>query len=324
MINGSFWIGAAVGALVAVALLNPALFSPEFGWRLAFLTGALIGVVVFAMRMWIPESPRWLAIHGREAEGEAVVAGVERRFVEGGVELFPVPQSAAIRLRSRTHTPLGEVFDTLFNRLRLRTFVGFTLMAAQAFFYNAIFFTYALVLTRFYGVSASDVGWYILPFAAGNFLGPVVLGPLFDTRGRRLMISLTYAVSGVLLIVIGALFERGLLSAFTQTAGWMIVFFVASPAASAAYLTVSETFPIEIRALTIAVFYALGTGLGGVAAPFVFGRLVESGSRESVFGGYVFAAALMFAASFVAVRYAVPAERKPLEQVATPLSALGQ
>ena len=137
------------------------------------------------MRMWIPESPRWLAIHGREAEGEAVVAGIEKRFLDAGVQLFPVPESAAIRLRSRTHTPLADVFDALFNRFRLRTFVGFTLMAAQAFFYNAIFFTYALVLTKFYGVSASDVGWYILPFAAGNFLGPVVLGPLFDTRGRR-------------------------------------------------------------------------------------------------------------------------------------------
>jgi len=322
MINGSFWIGAALGALVAVALLDPALFDPEFGWRLAFLTGALLGVVVFAMRMWVPESPRWLAIHGREAEGEAVVAGIEKRFLDAGVRLSPVPESAAIRLRSRTHTPLRQVFDTLVNRCRLRTFVGFTLMAAQAFFYNAIFFTYALVLTRFYGVGASDVGWYILPFAAGNFLGPVVLGPLFDTRGRRLMISLTYALSGVLLIIVGALFERDLLSAVAQTVGWMIVFFVASPAASAAYLTVSETFPIEIRALTIAVFYALGTGLGGVAAPYVFGRLVESGSRQSVFGGYVFAALLMFAASFVAARFAVPAERKPLEQVARPLSAL--
>jgi MFS family permease len=322
MINGSFWIGAALGALVAVALLNPALFSPEFGWRLAFLTGAVLGVVVFAMRMWIPESPRWLAIHGREAEGEAVVAGIEQRFRDAGVQLSPVPESAAIRLRSRTHTPLSEVFDTLLNRFRLRTFVGFTLMAAQAFFYNAIFFTYALVLTRFYGVNAGDVGWYILPFAAGNFLGPVTLGKLFDTLGRRLMISLTYALSGVLLIAVGALFERGVLSAAAQTVGWMIVFFVASPAASAAYLTVSETFPLEIRALTIAVFYALGTGLGGVAAPYVFGRLVESGSRQSVFGGYALAGALMFAASFVAIRFAVPAERKPLEQVATPLSAL--
>jgi MFS family permease len=322
VINGSFWVGAALGALVAVALLNPALIYPEFGWRLAFLTGAALGVVVFLMRMWIPESPRWLAIHGREAEGEAVVAGIERRFRAEGARLKPVAASAAIRLRSRDHTPLAEVFDTLFRRHRMRTFVGLTLMTAQAFFYNAIFFTYALVLTKFYAVSAGDVGWYILPFALGNFLGPVVLGRLFDTHGRRLMISVTYALSGVLLIAVGAAFERDLLSAAAQTVGWMIVFFVASPAASAAYLTVSETFPLEIRALTIAIFYAIGTGLGGVAAPLVFGKLIESGSRQSIFGGYVFAAVLMFAAAFVAARYAVAAERKPLEQVATPLSAV--
>ena len=320
MINGSFWVGAALGALVAAAL--PAVVNLELGWRLAFLTGALLGVVVFAMRMWIPESSRWLAIHGREAEGEAVVAGIEQRFVDAGVQLFPVPESAAIRLRPRTHTPLAEVFDTLINRFRLRAFVGLTLMAAQAFFYNAIFFTYALVLTKFYDVSAGDVGWYIVPFAAGNFLGPVMLGRLFDTRDRRVMIAATYAISGLTLIAVGALFERDLLTAVTQTIGWMIVFFVASPAASAAYLTVSETFPIEIRALTIAIFYALGTGLGGVAAPYVFGKLIESGSRQSVFAGYVFAAALMFAASAVAARFAVPAERKPLEQVAAPLSAV--
>jgi MFS family permease len=306
MINGSFWVGAALGALVAVALLNPSLVDPELGWRLAFLTGAAIGLVVFAMRMWIPESPRWLAIHGREAEGEAAVAAIEKRFIDAGVDLAPVPESAAIRLRSRTHTPLREVFDTLFNHYRLRTFVGLTLMAAQAFFYNAIFFTYALVLTKFYGVEAGDVGWYILPFAAGNFFGPVVLGRLFDTHGRRLMISLTYAVSGLLLVVVGAMFERDLLTAATQT-----------------NLTVSETFPLEIRALTIAVFYAIGTGLGGVAAPYVFGKLIQSGSRQSVFSGYVFAAILMFAAAFVAARYAIRAERRPLEQVATPLSAAG-
>ena len=322
-INGSFWVGAALGALVAVALLNPALFYPELGWRLAFLTGAALGVVVFLMRMWIPESPRWLAIHGREAEGERVVAGIERRFLDQGARLEPVATTAAIKLNSRDHTPLADVFDTLFRRYPMRTFVGLTLMAAQAFFYNAIFFTYALVLTKFYGVSSSDVGWYILPFAAGNFLGPLLLGRLFDTLGRRFMISLTYALSGVLLVVVGLAFERDLLSAAGQTVGWMIVFFIASPAASAAYLTVSETFPIEIRALTIAIFYAIGTGLGGVAAPIVFGKLIESGSRQSVLGGYLFAAVLMLAAAVVAARYAVPAERKPLEQVATPLSAVG-
>jgi MFS family permease len=321
MINGSFWVGAALGALVAVGLLNPAWINPELGWRLAFLTGAVIGAVVFLMRMWIPESPRWLAIHGREAEGEAVVAGIEQRFIDAGQHLDPLPESAAIRLRSRTHTPIGEALNALFVSNRIRTFVGLVLMAAQAFFYNAIFFTYALVLTRFFSVPSGDVGWYILPFAAGNFLGPVVLGRLFDTIGRRQMISATYAISGLLLVSCGALFERDLLTAETQTLAWMVVFFFASAAASAAYLTVSETFPIEIRALTIAIFYAVGTGLGGVAAPFVFGKLIESGSRQSIFGGYVFAAILMFAAAIVAARYAVAAERKPLEQVATPLSA---
>ena len=243
--------------------------------------------------------------------------------MNNGAELKPVPPDKAIRLRSRDHTPLAEVFDTLIRRHRVQTFVGLTLMAAQAFFYNAIFFTYALVLTKFYSVSTGAVGWYILPFALGNFLGPVVLGRLFDTYGRRLMITVTYALSGLLLLAVGAAFERDLLSAAAQTVGWMIVFFVASPAASSAYLTVSETFPLEVRALTIATFYAIGTGLGGVAAPVVFGKLIESGSRQSIFGGYVFAALLMFAAAIVAARYAVNAERKSLEQVATPLSAVG-
>ncbi len=210
-----------------------------------------------------------------------MVAGIEQRFIDAGQRLDAVPETAAIRLRSRTHTPIGEALNALFVRNRLRTFVGLTLMAAQAFFYNAIFFTYALVLTKFYSVSAGDVGWYIPAFAAGNFLGPVVLGRLFDTLGRRLMISTTYAISGLLLVGCGLLFERDLLTAETQTLAWMIVFFFASAAASAAYLTVSETFPIEIRALTIAIFYAVGTALGGVAAPFVFGKLIESGSRQS-------------------------------------------
>ena len=182
----------------------------------------------------------------------------------------------------------------------MQTFVGLTLMAAQAFFYNAIFFTYALVLTKFYAVSSGAVGWYILPFALSNFLGPVVLGRLFDTYGRRLMITLTYGLSGVLMIAVAVAFKQDLLSATGQTIGWMIVFFIASPAASSAYLTVSETFPIEIRALAIAIFYAIGTGVGGVAAPFVFGRLIESGSRASIFAGYVFAACLMLAAAIVA------------------------
>src|SRR5262249_6644792 len=205
----------------------------------------------------------------------------------------------------------------MFTRYRQRTLVGLALMASQAFFYNAIFFTYALVLTKFFGVSAEDVGWYILPFAVGNFMGPVVLGRLFDTLGRRFMIASTYALSGVLLLGCGALFAAGALSATGQTLAWMVIFFFASPAASAAYLTVSENFPLEIRALAIAVFYAIGTGLGGVAAPILFGALIESGSRSRVFAGYALGAFLMIGAAIIAALFAVRAERKPLEEVAT-------
>ena len=320
-INGSFWVGAALGSLVAVGLLNPTLFNPELGWRFAFLFGAALGVVVFLMRRWIPESPRWLVIHGRPEEGERVVEGIEARFRADGASLSPVPASAAIRLRARAHSPIVDVFQAMFGAYRSRTLVGLALMTAQAFLYNAIFFTYALVLTRFYSVASDRIGWYILPFAASNFLGPLLLGRFFDTHGRRMMIGLTYALSGALLLIFGELFQRDALTASTQTLGWMAVFFVASPAASAAYLTVSETFPIEVRALAIAVFYAIGTGIGGVAAPYVFGWLIESGSRDSVFLGYVFAAALMLAAALVAALFAVQAERRPLEDVARPLSA---
>ena len=194
-------------------------------------------------------------------------------------------------------------------------------MASQAFFYNAIFFTYALVLTDFYGIRADRVGWYILPFAAGNFLGPVLLGRLFDTIGRRPMIAATYALSGLLLAGAGYLFAAGVLSATGQTAAWMVIFFFASAAASSAYLTVSETFPLEVRALAIAFFYAFGTGIGGVAGPWLFGALIDTGSRWSVFAGYLFGAALMLVAALVAARFGVAAERKPLESVSRPLAA---
>jgi MFS family permease len=194
------------------------------------------------------------------------------------------------------------------------------LMVAQAFFYNAIFFTFALVLTDFYGIRSDQVGWYILPFAAGNFLGPLLLGRLFDTLGRRAMITLTYGVSGILLAISGYLFSIGALSAQGQTISWMIIFFFASPAASAAYLTVSETFPLEVRALAIALFYAVGTGIGGVAGPALFGVLIDTGARGSVFAGYLFGSGLMIVAALVAWRYAVAAERQPLESVARPLA----
>jgi MFS family permease len=225
-----------------------------------------------------------------------------------------------MRIRMRDHTPLREVAHTLFSTYRERSLVGLALMVAQAFFYNAIFFTFALVLSQFYGIPADQIGWYILPFAAGNFLGPLLLGRLFDTLGRRTMITFTYAVSGILLALSGYLFAHGLLSAQSQTIAWMIIFFFASPAASAAYLTVSETFPLEVRALAIALFYAIGTGIGGVAGPTLFGALIDTGSRGSVFAGYLFGSVLMIAAAIIAWRYCIAAERKPLESVARPLA----
>jgi MFS family permease len=271
------------------------------------------------MRMWIPESPRWLMIHGRPDRAEAIVADIERSVLGDAPDrrqhTFP-----KIRLKMRDHTPLREVAHTLFTVYRKRSLVGLALMIAQAFFYNAIFFTFALVLTDFFGIAANQVGWYILPFAAGNFLGPLLLGRLFDTLGRRTMIAFTYGVSGVLLALSGYLFAIGVLSAQTQTIAWMVIFFFASPAASAAYLTVSETFPLEVRALAIALFYAVGTGIGGVAGPALFGALIDTGSRNSVFAGYLLGAGLMVAAAVIAWRYCIAAERQPLESVARPLA----
>ncbi|TPV99522.1 MAG: hypothetical protein USCAAHI_01044 [Beijerinckiaceae bacterium] len=225
-----------------------------------------------------------------------------------------------MRLRPRAYTPLGQVFKTLFITFRTRTFLGLTLMGAQAFFYNAIFFTYALVLTNFYQVPSYQVGWYILPFALGNVLGPLVLGPLFDSIGRRPMIAFTYAASGFLLAGSGWLFAHHLIDAGEQTIIWTVVFFFASSAAGAAYLTASEIFPVEIRALAIAFFYAAGTAVGGAGAPFLFGALIPTGSRASVFGGYLFGSGLMVMAAIVELIWGVAAERKPLEAVARPLS----
>ena len=321
VINGSFWIGAALGATSAIVLLDPQLLAPDLGWRLAYLTGACLGLIVFVMRMWIPESPRWLMVHGRPDEAHAIVGEIERSVIGHAQD----PRRYAwpkIKLRMRDHTPLGEVMRTVFVAYRQRALVGLTLMTAQAFFYNAIFFTFALVLTDFYGIPADHIGWYILPFAAGNFAGPLLLGRLFDTLGRRAMITLTYGTSGALLALSGYLFSIGALSAQGQTIAWMVIFFFASPAASAAYLTVSETFPLEVRALAIALFYAVGTGIGGVAGPALFGALIDTGSRGSVFAGYLLGSGLMLAAAVVAWRYAVAAERRPLELVARPLAVV--
>jgi len=316
VINGSFWVGAAAGALGSLVLLNPTMINPEIGWRIAFLIGATLALVIFFMRLWLPESPRWLITHGRVQEAQRVIEGIEHRF-----EKLPTAHNLPrVHLRPRKNTPLLEVTQVLFKLYRQRTFVGLALMAAQAFFYNAIFFTYALILTDFYGVRPDHVGYYLVPFAVGNFLGPVLIGRLFDTLGRRPMIVFTYIASGLLLAGTGFLFARDLITAQTQTLCWMMIFFFASAAASSAYLTVSETFPLEIRALAIALFYAVGTGIGGIVGPWLFGVLIDTGSRISVFGGYLLGSLLMVLGGAVAWRWGVAAERKPLETVARPLT----
>lgn len=315
-INGTFWVGAAMGAAGSIILLDAAAFGADWGWRICFLIGAVLALPILAMRFWIPESPRWLITHGHIAEAEAVVGSIER---QGRID--PAAVQTRLRIRRRGHVKLREVVHVLLRLHRRRALVGMTLMASQAFFYNAIFFTYALVLTDFYDVPAPDVGWYILPFALGNVLGPLLLGRLFDTVGRRPMIAGTFIISGGLLAISGWLFRDGLLTSQSQTVAWTVIFFFASAAASSAYLTVSETFPLEIRALAIAAFYAIGTGIGGVAAPFFFGALIETGSRASVFVGYLFGAALMIFAGVVQAIWGVAAERRALEDVARPLSA---
>jgi len=320
MINGSYWIGAALGSGATIILLDPNRFPIALGWRFAFAIGATLGLIVIFFRRWIPESPRWLMIHGRNAEAEEIVDQVERRFVSDP-ETLPAHDSPPTRIQTRTHTPWREIWNAVVHKHRRRSFLGFVLMLTQAFFYNAIFFTYALVLMRFYGVPEQSVGGYLLPFAIGNVLGPIVLGHFFDTIGRKQMIAATYGVSGILLALTAWLFHAGLLTAETQTLAWTIIFFVASAAASSAYLTVSEIFPLEIRAFAIAIFYAVGTLTGGVGAPILFGWIIGTGSSNALFIGYLVAAVLMIFGAIVELWIGVAAERRPLEDVAAPLSS---
>jgi MFS family permease len=325
IINGSYWIGAALGAAGTLVLLDPLHVPIWLGWRCAFGIGATLGLVVIFFRRWIPESPRWLMIHGRNPEAEQIVTEVERTI--GRVEVSAVIDrhysGQATRIRTRTHTPWHEIWQAIVHEHRRRSFLGFVLMSTQAFFYNAIFFTYALVLMRFYGVPEQSVGGYLLPFALGNVLGPLLLGHLFDTIGRKQMITVTYALAGILLALTGWLFHAGMLTAQTQTLAWTIIFFIASAAASSAYLTVSEIFPLEIRAMAIAVFYAVGTLVGGVGAPVLFGWIIGTGSITALFIGYLLAAALMIFGAIVEAWIGVSAERRSLEHVAAPLSSKG-
>src|SRR4051794_14024791 len=319
-INGSYWVGTMIGAALSLVLLDPSLFATDVGWRIAFGLSAVLGIAILLVRRNVPESPRWLFLHGHEQEAERVTADIERQVVEStGQELIEPRRS--IRIRQRTDIGIATIAKVVFTLYPKRTVVGLALFTGQAFLYNAIFFTYALVLTDFYGVSSSSVGLYLLPFAVGNFLGPLTLGRFFDTWGRKPMISLTYVLSGVLLVITGWLFQQDVLSATTQTVAWCIIFFFASAGASAAYLTVSEIFPMETRAMAIAFFYAFGTAVGGIGGPLLFGYLIAGGDLTNVFIGYLVGAVLMILAGLVQATMGVEAAQRDLEDIAKPLSA---
>ncbi len=316
-INGSYWLGAGLGAAATLVLLDPALFAVDVGWRLGFAVGAVLGTVILLLRGMVPESPRWLVVHGRGAAAAAAVAEIERRAGTGHLP----PPGETLTVHPRRAFGFGLIVRAMFGRYRRRAFLAFVLMVSQAFLYNALFFTYALVLTHFYGVAEAQAGLYLLPLAASNFLGPLLLGRWFDTRGRRVMIAGSYLVSAVLLAAAGLLFAADALDAATQTLAWAAIFFFASAAASAAYLTASEIFPLEMRALALAFFYAIGTAAGGIAAPVLFGSLIGIGSRWYICEGYLAAAALMLFAAIVEAVFGVDAENRSLEAVAAPLSS---
>ena len=323
IIGGSFWIGTILGSLASLLLLDKSLFALNVGWRIAFGLAAVMGFGILLMRRNVPESPRWLFLHGHDAEAERVTADIERQVVAAtGQELLPPRRT--IRVKQRGPMGIGEIAGVVFKLYPKRTFVGLSLFTGQAFLYNAIFFTYALVLTQIYHVNAASVGLYLLPFAVGNFCGPLFLGRYFDSLGRKPMIAGTYIVSGVLLIITGILFNNGTLNATTQTIAWCIIFFFASAGASAAYLTVSEIFPMETRAMAIAFFYATGTIVGGFGGPLLFGALIQSGEPGQIFIGYLVGAAVMIVGGIIQALMGVEAARRDLEDIAPPLSATGE
>jgi MFS family permease len=322
VINSTWWIGTAFGAVTTGILLNTAILPIDLGWRLSFALGAVLGLAVLIVRRYVPESPRWLMMHGRFDEADKVVGDIEETIKrEDKIENLPEPEGA-ITIRPTGTVTYGQIAKTMFRQYPKRSILGFSLMIGQAFLYNAITFTYVLLLTTFFHIPSNVAALYQIPFAVGNVIGPLTIGRLFDTIGRRKMISFTYITSGVLLTITGWLFAQGVLNVVTITICWSIVFFFASAGASSAYLTVSEIFPLETRALAIAFFYVIGTAAGGVAAPYIFGLFIATGRAVDVFYGYLIASVLMVGAGIVAIFFAVDAERKSLESVASPLSSV--
>jgi MFS family permease len=324
-VNGTYWAGAALGSTLGLYLFSSHV-PINWGWRIGFFIGPLLGLIIIFLRRTIPESPRWLMTHGRNDEAERTVDEIEERVKSEGVELTPVDESKALEITETPRLGLIELSKIFFGKYPKRSIYGFTMMVTQAFLYNAIFFSYALVLSVFYKVDSGSIPYYFFPFAIGNLLGPLLLGHLFDVVGRRKMILLTYGGSGVLLAISAWMFDAGMLTAKTQTIFWCVIFFFASAGASSAYLTVSEIFPLELRGQAISYFFALSQGAGGVVAPFLFGHLIGGANNSSVSRGpltvgYLIGAAIMIAGGLIAWFIGVDSERKSLEDIADPLSA---
>lgn len=321
VVNATFWLGAVVGSLVSYGLLAGHIMPTGVGWRVAFATAAGLGLGVFLLRLRVPESPRWLMLRGREDQANQIVDAIEADVRKTAGKDLPPPEGDPLKLVVRDHTPIGEIFRTMVGGHRMRSVLAMVLMIGQAFFFNAVFFTYGLIVKKFYGVSDTDMPLHLLPFAVASFFGPVVLGRYFDRIGRKPMIGATYGIAGLMLAGTIYPFVHGMLSDLTLGICFTTIFFIASSAASAAYLTVSEIFPLEMRAFAIAIFYALGTLAGGVAAPVFFGFLIASGSRGHVAWGYALGAALMLAGSICEFSFGVEAAGQSLESVSKPLQS---
>jgi MFS family permease len=317
IINGTYWAGAAAGALITVPATSD--LPVDLGWRLCFALGVVLGLVILLVRRNVPESPRWLFIHGRAKEAEDLVDGIEQRVEDETGARLPEP-SRSITIRQRKTIGFVTIAKTMFTRYPRRTILGFSLFIGQAFLYNAITFGYAQILTTFFGVK-TDPGYYFAVIAVGNLFGPLLLGRLFDTVGRKPMIAGTYILSGLLLFGTAYLFHAGSLNATTMTACWVAVLFFASAGASSAYLTVSEVFPMETRALAIAFFYAIGTAAGGISGPLLFSALVGTGKVSDTVLAFSIGASLMILAGLVELFLGVKAERQSLEDIAQPLTA---